>query len=172
MSIVYPEPTVLIQPGLTLSNLTSVPSSLYQCLVVSVTSDRQEIFEGAAEEAGWQVRLCGSSSEAYAAIDRHHVYLAVVDLITQDGALETDLRGVAEALSRDRDVLLMISGTEEDPLEEIWARQLGCWLYLPDVDETCDVATLCSEARKVTEKLHGSEITEASDMGLLTSGNL
>ena len=49
--------------------------------------------------------------------------------------------------------LLIVCGTEGNPLEEIWAWQLGVWLYLAGVDLNCDVESLCSEARQVTNKL-------------------
>jgi hypothetical protein len=38
-------------------------------------------------------------------------------------------------------------------MEEIWARQLGAWMYLPGVNDHSDVAMLCGEARNAAEKL-------------------
>ena len=47
----------------------------------------------------------------------------------------------------------MVCGSEGDVLAEMWARQLGVWLYLAGVDPTCDLTSLCSEAQQVAEKL-------------------
>jgi hypothetical protein len=47
----------------------------------------------------------------------------------------------------------VICGNEGRPQEEIWARQLGAWLYLPGVVESDDVAMLCGEARQIAEQL-------------------
>jgi hypothetical protein len=51
-------------------------------------------------------------------------------------------------------MLLVICGRDGDAMQEIWAHQLGAWLYLPGVDISGDLAMLCSQARMVVEKLN------------------
>ena len=135
-----------------------------QCLVASNSESRLAMFETAAEETGWQARVCHGADQARARIARHRFQLAMIDL-DGDPDHDRELREVAETLAKDRDLLLLISGGEDDPLTEIWARQLGCWVYLSGVDETCDVAMVFGEARVVRERLHPDRMSDGVAMG-------
>ena len=68
-----------------------------------------------------------------------------------DGPATIAARLLCEAIAGLRHVLLVACGNAGDAAEEIWARQLGVWLYLPDVawEETGDLAFLCEQARLV-----------------------
>jgi hypothetical protein len=127
--------------------------TLLHCLVVSEDSERSEFFEGAAECAGWQVTALADASSAANAANRFRHALVIVDLDGVEPGNSSSLRTLVEQFSADAQRLLIVCGTEGNPLEEIWARQLGAWLYLAGVDFTCDVESLCSEARQVADKL-------------------
>ena len=165
MSIAYSEATTLAGTKVVSPDRKVAATSHYSCLVVGDSEQRNSMFESAAEQSGWQTEVCHGASKANAVIARHRFQLAIIDLAeAKDGTGE--LREVAEALARDKETLLMISGNEDDPLEEIWARQIGGWVYLPGVDETCDIGMVCGEARTVTEKLHPSAIPKDNKSGL------
>jgi hypothetical protein len=127
--------------------------TLLPCLVVSAEAERREFFEAAAECAGWQVTALAGASSASHAANRFRHSLVIVDLDGVEPGNVSAIRALVEQLSADAQRLLIVCGTEGNPLEEIWARQLGAWLYLAGVDLTCDVESLCSEARQVAEKL-------------------
>ncbi|HZZ72889.1 MAG TPA: hypothetical protein VFE24_11610 [Pirellulales bacterium] len=129
----------------------------YQCLVVSVQTARREMLLRAAAEGGWQTLYAADAATARRQLARMFVQLAIVDL---DHAPEEDageFRRVLEDLSEMTGLLLVVCGNEETPLEEIWARQLGVWLYLPGVTEADEVALLCGEARQITEQIQAAQ---------------
>ena len=134
-------------------------TSVWQCLVVAEDDYRREMLARSAREQGWQPLLCADAGQAAVELGRTRFGLAMVDLEGFDGFTPDGYRQLAEQISHGGGPLMMVCGNEGDALEEIWARQLGVWLYLPGVDETCDLGMLCGEARKVNEKLR-PELTE------------
>jgi len=93
---------------------------------------------------------------ARGAASRIRFRLAVVDLYRTHGTPPVGLRGLCELLAADGTALLVICGNDEDAVEEIWAHQLGAWLYLPGVEADSDLAMLCGQARTVVEKFEPS----------------
>ena len=128
--------------------------SLLRCLVVCDDHKRSEMFVQAFETSGWEATVCLDADEAEAEMKRSKFHLSLIDLDGADGTSQQQLRDLASRFAEDRDLLQMVCGNEGDPLEEIWALQLGAWLYLPGVDGSCDVAMLGREARQVVDRLH------------------
>ena len=153
MSIAFAEFETATQSEHFVPRAKATRTSLLHCLIVSSDAERREFFTGAAEAAGWQVTAQAEASEASAVAHRVRHSLAIVDLEGAEAGNCGGLRSLAEQLSTDAQRLLMVCGTEENPREEIWARQLGVWLYLSGVDTTCDIESLCSEAKQVADKL-------------------
>ena len=54
--------------------------------------------------------------------------LAFVDL---EGVQGVGFQTLVRQLADQRQVLLVVCGHEQDGTEEVWARQLGVWFYLP-----------------------------------------
>ena len=128
----------------------------YQCLIVSVSSQRREMLLRAAAEGGWQTLVAPNADSARKQIARLFIQLAIVDL--EHASLEDteEFREIMEDLAGMTGLLLVVCGNEGEPVEEIWARQLGVWLYLPGVTSGDDVTLLCGEARQITEQLHAA----------------
>ncbi|MEM7314116.1 MAG: hypothetical protein AAF497_13295 [Planctomycetota bacterium] len=124
-----------------------------QCLVVSTRPERREMLERAADDAGWDVIVCSDSESGWTAVKRQRFQLALVDF--EESSDSELLKELSSEIAGMRDTLLMLCGNEGDALEEIWARQLGAWLYLPGVSEASDVTSLCEQAIPVAEKLTG-----------------
>ena len=135
-------------------------AGLFQCLVVSESDRRCAMFERAAAESGWDAVVYQDPERALAQTRRIRFQLVIVDLDGSYDSAPPGFRELAEHLARTGGPLLMVCGSEEDPLEEIWARQLGAWLYLPGVDESCDIAMLCSEAQQAVTKLRPRQTDE------------
>ncbi len=124
--------------------------NVFQCLIVSADPVRREMLERAASEGGWKTCLCEDAPTALNFISRSLVQLAVVDLESQPADV---FRPVVEKLTASNGLLLIVCGNEGDISEEIWARQLGAWLYLPGVVDTSNFTLLCGEARHIAERL-------------------
>ena len=122
------------------------------CLIVAHGPERRHMLTEAASDAGWETRECVEPCGAAESLVDENVQLSLIDLQDRSRAETQDLQRLAECLARRPNHLLMICGNQGDPLEELWARQLGAWLYLPGVDSRADVETLCGEARTVTER--------------------
>ena len=112
------------------------------------------MLERAANEAGWDTISCGDADAGWSAVKRQRFQLAIVDI--DHVATPAALQKLSEEVAGMEHTLLMLCGNEGEALEEVWARQLGTWLYLPGVTEGNDVTSLCEQARPVAEKLMGS----------------
>lgn len=133
----------------------------FRCLVVSQTELRRAMLARGAERAGWETVVCESVEAGWRACQRERFEMAVVDFTGLDRDLDAEsvrqLRELTDQLATQRNILLMLCGNEGDALEEVWARQLGVWLYLPGICEQNDVQALCSQALPVAERLAGRQ---------------
>lgn len=127
---------------------------LYQCLVVSSGDGRRGSIVRAAKDASWAPIVCRDAVSAAEHCARSRVYLALVDLLDIDQTAREHTYRLCERLVETQQPLLVICGHENQPQEEIWARQLGAWLYLPGLVETKEMAALAEEARRVVDKLY------------------
>ncbi len=134
---------------------SKLPVTTLQCLVLSECSGRREMLARAASDAGWDVLVSGEPNAGWSIVQRQLFGMAIVDLDGSESA--ATYRDLAEHLSTHQQrALLMVCGNEGDAMEEVWARQLGSWLYLPGVSEESDIAALCRQAVPVAEKLNGT----------------
>lgn len=131
-----------------------VARALYQVFIASEDEQRLEMLEKAASEQGWNPLSCQDADVAAELIAKNRVQFAIVDLDGLDDESRAGFRELAEHVATENDTLLMICGNEEDAPEEIWAREVGAWLYLPGVGSDSDVSMLCGEARDVTDKMY------------------
>ena len=127
-----------------------VTTGVVQCLVMSCDERRRDMLYKAATSQGWRAIACKDGAKAIRESILQRVQLALIDLQSALTAQRQDLKRLVESLADRRDTLLVLCGGAGDPREEIWARELGVWMYLPDVDETSDVGSLCAEARRLT----------------------
>jgi hypothetical protein len=100
----------------------------------------------AATIAGWKTILCPDAEQCLAAWEHTPLKLAWIDMRAPSAASGSGLREVCARLIKAPPLLVCVCGREDDPQEEIWARQLGVWLYLPDVTNSGELALLCEEA--------------------------
>jgi hypothetical protein len=153
MSIAFAEFETATQSEVCLPRQKATRAGLLHCLIVSEDAERREFLAESARVAGWEVTVCAEASAASLAANRIRHSLVIVDLADLEKSTATNFRTLAEQLTSGASPLVMICGAEGNALEEIWARQLGVWLYLSGVDSTCDVTSLCSDAKQVVQKL-------------------
>ena len=130
--------------------------SNHRCLVVSTSQKQRAMLSKAALDGGWGTVVCSDAGSALTEFRRHRFQLIFIDLVGTGTASDGEFRNVCHQLTAEgRDLLLVVCGRQADPREEIWARQLGIWLYLAGVTEERAVTELCDEARGVVERLNG-----------------
>ncbi len=120
--------------------------ALFECLIVAHVDQRGGMLKQAALDGGWDPLVCRDAEVAAEQGARRRFRLALLDLQYAPGPAIPRLRRLSESLSAQAGPLVIVCGHENDPPEEIWARQLGVWLYWPAVDETCDIASVCRQA--------------------------
>lgn len=126
-------------------------TAMLDCLVVSGDSARRRRFEAAVELAGWlECASPETSDEIRQAIDRDF-QLVIVDIASPLGDRVSDSVEIAEEMAARPGTLLVICGSEDNVDEELWARQLGAWLYLPGVCDGDSLTSLCVEARRLRD---------------------
>ncbi len=134
-------------------------TSLYRCLVVSASQLRREQLSEAASDGGWETVVCDDAENALTDFLHSKFQLVFIDLDGFGATPQEDFRELCEQVVVHADnALLVVCGHEGDALEEIWARQLGIWLYLSGVADQCEgITELCDEARGVVEHLEKAE---------------
>lgn len=126
-------------------------------LLLLTDEKRRRHVQQAIEIAGWHVLACASVGEAIKQLDRWRTQLAVVELAaSSDPHRDTVRRFVDKHLSaqpRGGDTpLVVISDEQATPADELWARQAGVWLYLPEMEAGDDLSELCREALRSVRK--------------------
>jgi DNA-binding NtrC family response regulator len=122
---------------------------LLSCLIVAARPGSAEFLAASANQWGWETFVCTSASAAKDWLETELPQLAFVDLQGPGGQA---LRAIVEQVSSEQDVLLVVGGHENDLSEEVWARQLGVWFYVPGLKQTGSVGLLCRDARSIVER--------------------
>ena len=134
------------------AGLASQPKHHRVCLVVAADASRRAKLAIAAERSGWQAIACGTPRQAAKVIRRARLQLTIVDLECTSIASETALRELTKHLAASREVLLVVCSVSGSAADEIWARQLGVWLYLPGLDIDNDLDAVCREAMQIATR--------------------
>jgi DNA-binding NarL/FixJ family response regulator len=119
------------------------------CLVISGDASRRERFVAAASLAGWSRSTAPEDTATLQDAADQDVSLAIIDIASPIGDRVHDTLELAEELAARPNTLVVICGSEDNADEELWARQLGVWLYLPGVADGDSLASLCIEARRL-----------------------
>jgi len=149
------------------SQVSAVPSSVQpteairatratRCVVVAADEARRENFGFAAREGGWDVTLCCDSAEALSEARQSLLHLAIVDLSGAALQERPGFRFLVEQLACTSRMLLLVCGGLDDAREEVWARHLGVWMYLPGAIDGTELVGLCVAARETVERLIAS----------------
>ena len=150
-------PATLASPDSRATAGRRAPPVLHTCLVVSTSAHRAQLWVRAAHEEQWATIVCSTADDAIRQSIRQRIELALVDLQSAPLTQERLLRTLVEQLAARDGPLLAVCGKPDDTTGEVWSRQLGVWMYLPGVDNQCDIALLCSEARNILKKLGNHE---------------
>ena len=141
--------TVHQQNAATAHKQRTAEVGIYQCLISSASRTRRNMLTKAAGDAGWDSILCNSPEEVGNNLAKTMLHFALVDL-DHRGATPSGARDLVQQLIQgDPHLLIGVCGHEADPEEEIWARQLGVWLYLPGATTSSEMAMLFEQALQI-----------------------
>jgi hypothetical protein len=125
---------------------------LKNCLVVSGDAALRSRLGTVADLSGWS--HCDAplnASEMADAVEGDY-QLVVVDIARPLGERVSDSVELAEEFAGRPGTLLVVCGSEDSVDEELWARQLGAWVFLPGVSSGDTLVSICTEARRVSER--------------------
>ena|GEM_PF-2025722 len=134
-------------------NKRSSATGLLHCLVVSGEADRREALSWAALQGGWKTVPCVDVPMAEACFRRMFLQLAVVDLQRSNHVPREHLEKLIETLAASGNMLLVVCGDEGNLDQEIWARQIGVWMYVPGINHGSDLKTLLGEAHCLAQRM-------------------
>ena len=130
------------------------------CLVFGLQPDRRQFLVQSARSAGWDAVECSQEQITAGPQILEGQRLVIFDLKTEDGSTPTALQGSAERAARQKGILIVLCGNAGNVAEEIWARQMGVWLYLPGAVDDVDLAEVFEEAVRIDEKRHNTARTK------------
>ena len=123
-----------------------------KCLVVSGDEGLRHRLDTMADLAGWST--CDSPVDGVdlrTAVEGDY-HLVIVDIARPLGERVNDTVDVAEEFAGRPGTLVEVCGSGESVDEELWARQLGAWVYLPGISGGDSLMSLFAEAGRVVER--------------------
>jgi hypothetical protein len=127
---------------------TLVLPDLLRCLVLTWSEGRAELLRSAASNESWQATVNIDVREFLRNLYVLRVPLTFVDLPDADTKSYSLLKEAAQRTSELGSSLVVICGLGGNPTEEIWARQLGAWAYLPGDNGLSGLELVFGDARK------------------------
>lgn len=127
---------------------TLVLPDLLRCLVLTWSEGRAELLRSAASNESWQATVNIDVREFLRNLYVLRVPLTFVDLPDVDAKSYSLLKEAAQRTSELGNSLVVICGLGGNPAEEIWARQLGAWAYLPGDNGLAGLELVFGDARK------------------------
>jgi DNA-binding response OmpR family regulator len=164
MATILAPPTGVLaheQPTLDRPPKPATAQSTLECLIVSTSTQGRELLSRAATDNGWKTVVSSDAESARRTANRIALKLAIVDLERPSPSESSRLRALTAELALAGGPLLVVCGAEDDARQEIWARQLGAWLYLPGVAVAEAMALLSEQARYLIEKADSDSAVSA-----------
>jgi DNA-binding response OmpR family regulator len=125
---------------------------LQACLVVSGDQALRNRLEAVAELSGWSACSTPETAAELGEFAETDYQLVIVDISRPLGDRVNDSIEIAEEFASRPGSLLVVCGSEDNVDEELWARQLGAWVYLPGISSGDALVSLFSDARRVAER--------------------
>ena len=132
---------------------TLVLPDLLRCLVLTWSEDRSEFCASAAKNESWQATVNIDVREFLRNVFLLRAPLTFVDLPDAKIQSYSVVHDAAERAKELSDSLIVICGVtganaEHYAKEELWARQLGSWAYLPGDNGLAGLEFIFGDARK------------------------
>lgn len=127
---------------------TLVLPDLLRCLVLTWSEGRADLLRSAARNESWQATVNIDVHEFLRNVFLLRVPLTFVDLPGTKQQSYSTCQNAAERIKDLSDSLVVICGLGGNPTEELWARQLGAWAYLPGDNGLAGLELIFGDARK------------------------
>ncbi len=152
-------PTQPVQQRVTLpAKQATLPSDsivlpgLLHCLMLTWCDERTDLLRTAAENESWQTTVHLDIQEYLRNLFRLRVPLTLIDLPTWDSNGYTGFQRAANHASGACNTQVIVCGNEDLQEEEIWARGLGVWAYLPGDGGLAGLEFVFGQARQALAK--------------------
>ena len=123
-----------------------------KCLVVSGDGGLRGRLEAVSDLSGCATcEAPADVAELSSAVDGDY-QLVIVDIARPLGDRVNDTVEVAEEFAGRAGTLLVVCGSEDSVDEELWARQMGAWAFLPSVTCGDALVALFADARQFAER--------------------
>jgi DNA-binding response OmpR family regulator len=125
---------------------------LMKCLVVSGDEGLRHRLDTMADLSGWSACEAPADAAELRSVVEGDFHLVIADIARPLGERVNDTVEIAEEFAGRPGTLVVVCGSGDSVDEELWARQLGAWVYLPGVSGGDALMALFSEARRVAER--------------------
>ena len=125
---------------------------LLKCLVVSGDEGLRHRLDTMAELAGWSACEAPVDAAGLRSLVESDYHLVITDIARPMGERVSDTVDVAEEFASRPNTLVVVCGSGESVDEELWARQLGAWVYRPGSSGGDALMSLFAEAQRVVER--------------------
>jgi hypothetical protein len=123
-----------------------------KCLVVSGDDKLRHRLDTMADLAGWSVCESPADAAELRSVVDGDFHMVIADIAHPLGDRVNDTVEIAEEFAGRPGTVLVVCGSGENVDEELWARQLGAWVYLPGVTGSDAFMSLFAEARRVFDR--------------------
>lgn len=138
--------------GATVSPRGMRAPGVLKCLVVSGDDALRGRLEAVSELGGWSECDAPVDAAELGSVIEGEYQLVVIDIARPLGERVNDSVEIAEEFAGRPGTLLAICGSDDNVDEELWARQLGAWVYLPGVTSGDALVSLVTEARRLADR--------------------
>ena len=145
--------------GLATSTRTARGPGLLKCLVLSGNRGLRNRLDAVMELSGWSACDAPEDSADLQAVIDGDYQLVIADVAHPLGDRVNDTVEIAEEIASRPGTLLVVCGSEASVDEELWARQIGAWVYLPGVTGGDALVSLFTDARRLAERRRESRVS-------------
>lgn len=152
---------MVVAVGITAEELQVAPSplvrgsrniGLQKCLVVTGEAGFRQRLQAATELSGWDECDAPESAVDLQAVVQGDYQLVLVDIASPVGDRVNDTVELAEEFAARPGTLVVVCGPEDGVEEELWARQLGAWVYLPGAVSGDGLISMLAEAGRLVRR--------------------
>lgn len=121
---------------------------LLRCMVFSWSHERAELLQSIAESELWKTSTQVEANEFLRELFRRQFPLVFADMPETSFNLYEAMKCAVSRVADFGASQLVICGSETNAVEEIWARGLGAWAYLPGDSGPAGLEQIFRDARK------------------------
>ncbi|WP_148072717.1 hypothetical protein [Bythopirellula goksoeyrii] len=125
---------------------------MLHCLMLTWCDERSDLLRAAAENESWHPTVNLEIQEFLRNLFRLRLPLTLIDLPALDSGAYPKVQQAASHASEIGNSQVIVCGNEGQCQEELWARSLGVWAYLPGDGGLAGLEYLFSDARQALAK--------------------